>query len=89
MASVWSEQIDLEMTVPKPESLKRPMHIREKQLMGPGPSNPSETVYNALSRPMMGHMHTETFKVSVIECPLPETSQFLPLIYIHCDSESR
>lgn len=52
------------VTVAKPKCLEKEMFVREKRLMGPGPSNPTDRVLRALSRPMMGHLHPETLQVS-------------------------
>lgn len=62
MASIPSKQ-NVQIYIPKPECLSRPMEVKEKRLLGAGPSNPSGNVLHALSRPMMGHMHPEIFKV--------------------------
>lgn len=51
------------ITVPKPECFAKEMYVKEKRLLGPGPSNPSDHVLRALSRPMMGHLHPETLQV--------------------------
>lgn len=42
------------------------MIVKEKRLLGAGPSNPPKSVLSALSGPMMGHLHPETLQVSVI-----------------------
>lgn len=49
--------------VPKPKCFDDEMYVKEKRLMGPGPSNPPERVLHALSKPIMGHLHPETLKV--------------------------
>lgn len=54
--------MDLEM----PESLKKPLLVPEKLLMGPGPSNSHPLVLTAMSLPVLGHMHPELFQVSDI-----------------------
>lgn len=51
------------MDIPPPESLKKALNIPNKILMGPGPSNFSQRVLNVLSKPVIGHMHTETIQV--------------------------
>lgn len=52
------------MEVEKPKSLQTPLSLPDKLLMGPGPSNSSPRVLHAMSRPVLGHMHPEVFKVS-------------------------
>lgn len=49
--------------VPVPEFFSTPMIVKEKRLLGAGPSNPPNDVLRALSLPMMGHLHPETLKV--------------------------
>lgn len=39
------------------------MVIPEKTLMGPGPSNYPNRVRKALSNPLLGQLHPETFKI--------------------------
>lgn len=49
--------------VSAPSSLKScpPLQLRDKILMGPGPSNCSERVRRAMAEPILGHMHPEIF----------------------------
>jgi len=49
--------------IPPPAVLKVPIHVPEKLLMGPGPSNCCPRVLEACSLPVVGHMHTEFFKI--------------------------
>ena len=51
------------MDVSPPETLKNPIHVPQKLLMGPGPSNVSQRVLNAQALPTLGHLHTEFCKV--------------------------
>jgi alanine-glyoxylate transaminase / serine-glyoxylate transaminase / serine-pyruvate transaminase len=51
------------MEVPKPEVFKTPLLVVEKTMTGPGPSNYPQRVRNALSLPIMGQLHSETFKI--------------------------
>ncbi|KAL1491378.1 hypothetical protein ABEB36_011985 [Hypothenemus hampei] len=51
------------MEVPPPEELKQPLVVPYKLLMGPGPSNPPPRVMNALTHPILGHMHEEMFQI--------------------------
>ncbi len=50
------------MEVPKP-NLFAPLSVPQKTMTGPGPSNYSQRVQKALSLPVLGHMHQETFKI--------------------------
>lgn len=52
-----------EFDVPVPQCFSTPMFVKEKRLLGAGPSNPPTDVLKALSLPMMGHLHPETLKV--------------------------
>uniref|UniRef100_A0A336MEC3 Alanine--glyoxylate aminotransferase n=1 Tax=Culicoides sonorensis TaxID=179676 RepID=A0A336MEC3_CULSO len=49
--------------VSPPGSLKKPLEVPEKLMMGPGPSNYPQRVRDALSKPVMGHLHPETLKI--------------------------
>jgi alanine-glyoxylate transaminase/serine-glyoxylate transaminase/serine-pyruvate transaminase len=51
------------MDIPPPQVLKQPLKVPQKTLMGPGPSNCSPRVMNAISQPILGHMHPEIFKI--------------------------
>lgn len=55
--------VAIDIEIEKPASLAGPLRVREKRLLGAGPSNPPETVLRALGRPMMGHLHPETLQV--------------------------
>ena len=46
-----------------PVVLQEEMVVPEKILMGPGPSNCSKRVLNALSNPVLGHLHPECLKI--------------------------
>lgn len=52
-----------ELDVSPPEILKNPIHVPQKLLMGPGPSNVSQRVLNAQALPTLGHLHTEFCKI--------------------------
>lgn len=52
--------------VPVPDVMLQSMFVREKRLLGAGPSNPPDTVRSALSLPMMGHLHPETLQVTLL-----------------------
>lgn len=49
---------------PVSDEFSQPMKVPKRLLLGPGPSNLSERVIKAISNPLLGHMHLETFKVS-------------------------
>ncbi|XP_025833192.1 serine--pyruvate aminotransferase, mitochondrial-like [Agrilus planipennis] len=51
------------MEITPPPCLNKPLKFPNKLLMGPGPSNCSPRVLHALSLPILGHMHTETFQI--------------------------
>ncbi|RZB77501.1 serine--pyruvate aminotransferase, mitochondrial, partial [Asbolus verrucosus] len=51
------------MDIAPPKVLKKPLQVPRKTLMGPGPSNCSPRVMNAIGQPILGHMHPETFKI--------------------------
>lgn len=46
-----------------PKALLSKMVVPEKTLMGPGPSNYPDRVRKAMSKPVLGQMHPETFKI--------------------------
>ena len=58
--------LDLSMSIPDNFifSLKSPIVVPEKLLMGPGPSNVSKRVLEAQALPTLGHLHGEFTKVS-------------------------
>ncbi|EDW62300.1 serine--pyruvate aminotransferase, mitochondrial [Drosophila novamexicana] len=51
------------MEVPPPLVLKRALFVPSKTLMGPGPSNCSQRVLEAMSNPVLGHMHPECLQI--------------------------
>jgi len=51
------------MPVSPPASLKSPIVVPEKLLMGPGPSNVSKRVLEAQALPTLGHLHGEFTKI--------------------------
>ncbi|XP_074107141.1 alanine-glyoxylate aminotransferase isoform X1 [Cotesia typhae] len=48
---------------PVSDELLQSMKVPKRLLLGPGPSNLSERVIKAISNPLLGHMHLETFKM--------------------------
>ncbi|XP_031620508.1 serine--pyruvate aminotransferase, mitochondrial [Contarinia nasturtii] len=63
MACKKAAKSSCEFDIPVPVSLMQPMFVKEKRLLGAGPSNPPSDVLKALSLPMMGHLHPETLKI--------------------------
>lgn len=59
-----ANKINGQIDIPKPKSLAGPLKVKEKRLMGAGPSNPPNNILQSLSRPMMGHLHPETLQAS-------------------------
>ncbi|XP_030380957.1 serine--pyruvate aminotransferase, mitochondrial [Scaptodrosophila lebanonensis] len=51
------------MEVPPPLVLKRPLYVPSKTLMGPGPSNCSQRVLEAMSNPILGQLHPECLQI--------------------------
>jgi len=51
------------MDVPTPKVFSTDMVVPNKLLMGPGPSNYPDRVRKALSHPVLGQLHPETFKI--------------------------
>ena len=51
------------MEVTVPDSLRTPLVVPNKLMMGPGPSNLSERVRAALGQPILGHLHPECLKI--------------------------
>lgn len=49
--------------VSPPDSMRRQILVRPKILMGSGPTNLSQRVTEAMSKPIMGIYHKETFQV--------------------------
>ncbi|XP_058057202.1 alanine--glyoxylate aminotransferase [Anopheles bellator] len=53
----------MEYRVSAPAVLREPLVVPDKLLMGPGPSNAPQRVLDAMSRPILGHLHPETLKI--------------------------
>ncbi|EAT32945.1 AAEL014817-PA [Aedes aegypti] len=53
----------MEYKVTPPAVLREPLITPNKLLMGPGPSNAPQRVLDAMSRPILGHLHPETLKI--------------------------
>ena len=71
------------MDVSPPETLKNPIHVPEKLLMGPGPSNVSQRVLNAQALPTLGHLHAEFCKASSFLGTSSHLFFFLKLTQFH------
>lgn len=82
---------------PVPKTLRRPILVKPHVLMGSGPTNPSQRIIEALSKPVMG-MHTEelqkvrspffTFLLSFIIRHAKESFKFL-CINIACNRNQK
>lgn len=53
----------MEYKVTSPAVLREPLVVPDKLLMGPGPSNAPQRVLDAMSKPILGHLHPETLKI--------------------------
>jgi alanine-glyoxylate transaminase / serine-glyoxylate transaminase / serine-pyruvate transaminase len=51
------------MEITAPNNFIKPLNVSEKVLMGAGPSNFPARIRKAMSLPVLGHMHPETFKI--------------------------
>uniref|UniRef100_A0A915J532 Alanine--glyoxylate aminotransferase n=1 Tax=Romanomermis culicivorax TaxID=13658 RepID=A0A915J532_ROMCU len=51
------------LLVDPPAELKTPLKINGKILLGPGPSNPSPAVYDAMGQPLLGYLHPSFLKL--------------------------
>ncbi|KAM4693417.1 alanine--glyoxylate aminotransferase isoform 1-T1 [Discoglossus pictus] len=51
------------ITVPPPAALLQPLHVPQKLMLGPGPSNVPPRIQIAGAQPVIGHMHTEMFHI--------------------------
>lgn len=51
------------MDVQPPASLRSPLRLPHKALMGAGPANAPPRVLHAAAQPLVGHMHPEAFRV--------------------------
>ncbi len=65
------------LAVAPPEALKKPIHVPEKTLMGPGPSNVSKRVLDAQALPTLGHLHPEYCQVGHISRVFSKNIKFL------------
>lgn len=54
------------MEIPPPAVLRSPLSVPRKLLMGPGPSNSSPRVLQALTQPVVGPMDAELLQVCQI-----------------------
>ncbi|XP_078521756.1 alanine--glyoxylate aminotransferase [Lissotriton helveticus] len=51
------------LQVAVPSALLRPLAVPQRLLLGPGPSNVPPRIQAAGGRPLIGHMHPETFQI--------------------------
>lgn len=51
------------LVIPPPQCLKRPLHVPHRHMFGPGPSNSPDRILEAGAKPVIGHMHPETFEI--------------------------
>lgn len=63
MLSCHLKNKDVIMEVPIPKVFKTPLEVVEKTMTGAGPSNYHMRVRNAMSLPILGHLHLETLKI--------------------------
>lgn len=50
-------------TIPPLERILKPLSIKEKRLLGPGPSNMADSISKTLTQPLLGHLHPEFLEV--------------------------
>ncbi|XP_053565881.1 alanine--glyoxylate aminotransferase [Bombina bombina] len=51
------------LTVPPPPALLQPLHIPQRLMLGPGPSNVPPRIQLAGAQQVIGHMHSEMFQI--------------------------
>jgi len=51
------------MSLETSEALKQPLKIKQKLLLGPGPSNPHPAIYDAMAQPILGYINPDFLKV--------------------------
>lgn len=49
--------------IPPEERILRPLNVREKRLLGPGPSNMADSISKSLAQPLLGHLDPEFLQV--------------------------
>ncbi|XP_012277762.1 serine--pyruvate aminotransferase [Orussus abietinus] len=60
MSSGWQQHA---VKIEAPKELLKPLHIPDRILMGPGPSNCSQRVLESLRNQVLGHLHPETLQL--------------------------
>ena len=50
-------------TIPPIERILKPLSVKEKRLLGPGPSNMADSISKALAQPLLGHLHPEFLEI--------------------------
>ncbi|KAI1717070.1 aminotransferase class-V domain-containing protein [Ditylenchus destructor] len=53
------------LLVDPPMRLMHPIHFPDRLMLGPGPSNMSDPIREALSAPLLGHLHPEFLEVCI------------------------
>ncbi|KAF7661401.1 hypothetical protein LDENG_00262130 [Lucifuga dentata] len=51
------------LSVPPPKCLQKALLVPHRHMFGPGPSNVPQRVLDAGAKPVIGHMHPETFEI--------------------------
>lgn len=69
------------MDVNPPDVLKKSLIVPYKILMGAGPSNCSPEILQAISQPILGHLHKECIQVFIINCFFFEQENHRAFIY--------
>lgn len=54
------------VTIPPPACMLRPLEVPLRYLFGPGPSNVPPRILAAGGRPIIGHLHPETYEVNAL-----------------------
>lgn len=62
------EEVESRDSLCSPSSLRHPISVRPMVLMGTGPTNPTQRVTEALSKPFMGLYQPEFHQVFLIVC---------------------
>lgn len=53
----------MSLSVPPPGCLQKPLVVPHRHMFGPGPSNVPPRILEAGAKPVIGHMHPETFQI--------------------------
>lgn len=66
--AIESPVVTLSTRVSPPNILRRPIVTRPRVLMGSGPTNPTQRVTEAMSKPQMGIYSADVHKVNSMHC---------------------